>query len=94
MFTLDERIEMAKESVKNLQNVTVVGFDNLTVELARTYNAKVLIRGLRAVSDFEYEVTAWLLKQLARRHNRDGLPYAKTATRLYKLFHREKSSQI
>ncbi len=56
MFTLDERIEMAKESVKNLQNVTVVGFDNLTVELARTYNAKVLIRGLRAVSDFEYEL--------------------------------------
>ncbi len=56
MFTLDERIEMTKESVKNLQNVTVVGFDNLTVELARTYNAKVLIRGLRAVSDFEYEL--------------------------------------
>lgn len=56
MFTLNERIEMAKESVKNLQNVTVVGFDNLTVELARTYNAKVLIRGLRAVSDFEYEL--------------------------------------
>lgn len=56
MFTLEERIEMAKESVKNLQNVTVVGFDNLTVELARTYNAKVLIRGLRAVSDFEYEL--------------------------------------
>lgn len=56
MFTLNKRIEMAKESVKNLQNVTVVGFDNLTVELARTYNAKVLIRGLRAVSDFEYEL--------------------------------------
>ncbi|MDQ1263861.1 MAG: pantetheine-phosphate adenylyltransferase [Campylobacterota bacterium] len=56
MFTLDERIEMVKEAVKNLQNVKVVGFDNLTVELAKTHNATVLIRGLRAVSDFEYEL--------------------------------------
>lgn len=56
MFTLEERIKMAQEAVKNLQNVTVVGFDNLTVELAHTYKATVLIRGLRAVSDFEYEL--------------------------------------
>jgi pantetheine-phosphate adenylyltransferase len=56
MFTLDERIEMVKEAVKNLKNVKVVGFDNLTVELAKTHNATVLIRGLRAVSDFEYEL--------------------------------------
>ena len=56
MFTLQERINMVQEAVKNLENVTVLGFDNLTVELAKTYNATVLIRGLRAVSDFEYEL--------------------------------------
>ncbi len=56
MFTLDERITMVKEAVKGINNVTVVGFDNLTVELARAHNATVLIRGLRAVSDFEYEL--------------------------------------
>jgi len=56
MFTLDERINMVKEAVAGLDNVIVVGFDNLTVELARTYEATVLIRGLRAVSDFEYEL--------------------------------------
>jgi pantetheine-phosphate adenylyltransferase len=56
MFTLQERIHMTKEAVKNLKNVTVLGFDNLTVELAKTHNANVLIRGLRAVSDFEYEL--------------------------------------
>lgn len=56
MFTLDERINMVKESVVGLDNVIVVGFDNLTVELARVHNATVLIRGLRAVSDFEYEL--------------------------------------
>ncbi|MDD3506020.1 MAG: pantetheine-phosphate adenylyltransferase [Sulfurimonas sp.] len=56
MFTLDERINMVKKSVKDMPNVIVVGFDNLTVELARAHNATVLIRGLRAVSDFEYEL--------------------------------------
>ena len=56
MFTLDERILMTKEAVKNLKNVRVLGFDNLTVELAHTHNASIIIRGLRAVSDFEYEL--------------------------------------
>lgn len=56
MFALDERIKMAKAATSHLEGVRVVGFDNLTVELANEYNAKVLIRGLRAVSDFEYEL--------------------------------------
>lgn len=56
MFTLDERIEMVHEAVKHLKHVHVVGFDNLTVELAKTHDAGILIRGLRAVSDFEYEL--------------------------------------
>lgn len=56
MFTLDERIEMAKAATNHIEGVFVVGFDNLTVELAGEHNAKVLIRGLRAVSDFEYEL--------------------------------------
>ncbi|QFR49327.1 pantetheine-phosphate adenylyltransferase [Sulfurimonas lithotrophica] len=56
MFTLDERIEMTKEAVKHLKNVKVVGFNNLTVELAKELDANILIRGLRAVSDFEYEL--------------------------------------
>lgn len=56
MFTLQERILMTKEAVKELENVRVVGFDNLTVDLARTNKASILIRGLRALSDFEYEL--------------------------------------
>ncbi len=56
MFSLDERIAMAKAATKEIENVKVVGFDNLTVELAREYNSRILIRGLRAVSDFEYEL--------------------------------------
>ena len=56
MFSLEDRIEMAKEAVSQMENVEVVGFDNLTVELAQQCGASVLIRGLRAVSDFEYEL--------------------------------------
>ncbi len=56
MFTLDERITMVIEAVRELPSVRVVGFDNLTVDLAHSINAEILIRGLRAVSDFEYEL--------------------------------------
>jgi len=56
MFTLHERIEMVTTATKHLKNIQVIGFDNLTVELAKEHKAGILIRGLRAVSDFEYEL--------------------------------------
>jgi len=56
MFTLHERVTMVKAAVDGLPNVRVVGFDNLTVDLAASLEAKIIIRGLRAVSDFEYEL--------------------------------------
>ncbi len=54
-FTLEQRVEMIKEITKNIDNVTVVGFSGLLIDFAKHHQAKVLIRGLRAVSDFEYE---------------------------------------
>ncbi len=56
MFTLNERIDLVKKAITNIPNARVIGFDNLTVDLAASLNAKILIRGLRAVSDFEYEL--------------------------------------
>ena len=56
MFTLKQRIQMVEMAVENIEGVRVVGFDNLTIELANEHEAGVLIRGLRAVSDFEYEL--------------------------------------
>lgn len=55
MFSLDERVELVRHVVSHLPNVTVVGFSGLLVDFAKEYQATVLIRGLRAVSDFEYE---------------------------------------
>ena len=54
-FTLEQRVDMIKQITKDLNNVTVVGFSGLLVDFAKQHQAKVLIRGLRAVSDFEYE---------------------------------------
>lgn len=55
LFSQQERIELATQSVKHLPNVTVKAFDGLLVDYAREQGAGVLIRGLRAFSDFEYE---------------------------------------
>ena len=55
-LTIDERVKLIKESVKHIQNVEVDSFDGLTIEYAKKCGAQVLIRGLRAVSDFEYEM--------------------------------------
>ena len=55
LFSLQERVELAKEAVSGHANVTVIGFDNLLVDCAREQGARVILRGLRAVSDFEYE---------------------------------------
>ncbi|MDG1750449.1 MAG: pantetheine-phosphate adenylyltransferase [Thalassotalea sp.] len=54
-FDLGQRVAMLEEVTRDLTNVTVVGFSGLLVNFAKTHQANVLIRGLRAVSDFEYE---------------------------------------
>lgn len=55
-LSVETRIQLIKESVKLIKNVEVDSYEGLTVEYARVKNAQVLIRGLRAVSDFEYEM--------------------------------------
>jgi pantetheine-phosphate adenylyltransferase len=54
-FTLEERIAMANEVLGDMKNVQVVGFSSLLTEFVRKQGARVVLRGLRAVSDFEYE---------------------------------------
>lgn len=56
LFTVEERVEMLEECCKALPNVTVESFDGLTVEFARKRHATVMVRGLRAVTDFENEI--------------------------------------
>jgi pantetheine-phosphate adenylyltransferase len=63
LFPLDERIGMIREVVRSMRRVEVVGFDDLVVECARRMGAQVIIRGLRAVSDFEFEFQMALMNR-------------------------------
>ncbi len=56
MFDLAQRVEMAKVATKDIDGVKVVSFDNLLVDFAKEMDIKFIVRGLRAVSDFEYEL--------------------------------------
>ena len=55
LFDLDERVQMVHDTVSSLENVSVKGFNHLLVDFARECQATAILRGLRAVSDFEYE---------------------------------------
>ncbi|MEO1958451.1 MAG: pantetheine-phosphate adenylyltransferase [Nautiliaceae bacterium] len=56
MFSLEKRVEMMKKATKNLKRVEVKSFNSLLVDFAKKENSNIIIRGLRAVSDFEYEL--------------------------------------
>lgn len=54
-LSIEERIFAAQEALQTIDNIEVLGFDTLLVDFAKKQNAQVILRGLRAVSDFEYE---------------------------------------
>ena len=63
LFTLRERVEMLEEVVKGLPNVSVTTFDGLLVDYAEQIQASVIVRGIRAVSDYEYELQMALMNR-------------------------------
>ena len=54
-FYLEERVSLAKQALKHLEHVQIIGFSSLLIDFAAAHQANIIIRGLRAVSDFEYE---------------------------------------
>ena len=56
MFSIDERIHLAKEVLSDLQNVNVIAYEGLTVDFAQKNNIQVVVRGLRSAQDFDYEL--------------------------------------
>ncbi len=63
LFSVAERVEMLRESVSDLPNVAVTSFTGLTVEFAQQVGAQVIVRGLRAVSDFEFELQMAMMNE-------------------------------
>lgn len=62
-FALSERLEMIRDSVIGLANVRIASFDGLLVDFARRQNAGLIVRGIRAVSDYEYELQMALMNR-------------------------------
>ena len=63
LFTIQERVEMIKEATKNLKGIEVEGFKGLLLDYVKKKDSKIIIRGLRAVSDFEFEFQRALLNR-------------------------------
>ena len=63
LFTVEERVEMLKEATSSLSNVSVATFDGLMVEFARLQGASAVLRGIRAISDYEYEFQMALMNR-------------------------------
>ena len=55
MFSFDERVELAQQVLADIDNVEVAGYEGLTIDFAQNNGLAVIVRGLRAISDFEYE---------------------------------------
>ena len=68
LFSVEERVIMLGEVTKNLDNVKIVPFEGLLVDFAKQMNAQVIVRGLRAITDFEYELQ---MSQTNRKLNSD-----------------------
>jgi pantetheine-phosphate adenylyltransferase len=62
-FTVEERVEMLRESITGLSNVSVATFDGLMVDFARQQGASAVLRGIRAISDYEYEFQMALMNR-------------------------------
>src|SRR3989338_6435876 len=63
-FTTEERMEMLKESTKHLKNIEIGSFSGLLLDFVKSKNSKIIIRGLRAVSDFEFEFQRALMNRV------------------------------
>jgi len=75
LFTVEERAEMLRESISGMSNVSVATFDGLMVDFARQQGANAVLRGIRAISDYEYEFQMALM-------NRRSFCNRQAATRL------------
>ena len=63
LFSMDNRVKFIKEATKNLKNIEVIPFDNLLISLAHSKKATAVIKGLRAISDFEFELQMGLMNR-------------------------------
>ena len=85
LFTMEERVEIAREVFKGHPNVEVDTFDGLLVDYVERRQAQVIVRGLRAVSDFEFEFQMALMNQRLNAADRNGVHDAGRTVHVHQL---------
>ena len=94
LFSVDERMEMVKEVIGHLPNVEVGSFGGLLVDYAAQSNASVILRGIRAVSDYEYELQMALDESPAAARRRNRFPDGERSVLLHQLAPGEGSNPV
>ena len=94
MFTLDERVGFLRESLGGIENVEVEVFSELVVEFARKWDAKIIVKGLRVISDFEWEFQMNQLNRTLAPRRRDRLRDGEPAGQLRLLERREGDREL
>ena len=89
LFSLDERVSMIKEMTESMPNVTVASFDGLLVDYMKEINATIIVRGLRAVTDFEYELQIAQTNQCGESGSGDDFSHDEPAVFLSEFHHCE-----
>ena len=83
LFPLEERVELAREVLRDIPNVEVTGYTGLTVDFARQHGLRVVVRGLRAVSDFEFEFQLATMSRHLSDQGRLRVPHADRAVQFH-----------
>ncbi len=86
LFSLEERVSMIKEMTAHIPNVRVGCFEGLLVDYMKKINATIIIRGLRAVTDFEYELQIAQANGVQESGNRDGFSHFEPQLFIFKLY--------
>ena len=91
LFTLNERLEFLQQTVGEMDNVKIAPLNGLLVDFAIAKNATAVVRGLRAISDFEFEFQMALMNRKLEAEHRDDFSHAERGIYLFKLAHRERN---
>ena len=83
LFSVKERLELIDETTAGMRNMRITSFDGLLIDLVSREQADCIVRGIRAVSDFEYEFQMALMNRKLREHGGDGLPDAPRALHVH-----------
>ena len=94
LFSVEERVKMLEEVTKDIPNVKIIPFEGLLVDFAHKLNAKIVIRGLRAITDFEYELQMAQTNHKLASDVETSFSDHESAVFIFKFYHSKRSGSL